>query len=132
MTANAQRVSRPQLPTRVPTIVGGWADVRYWESGVDALSVHPSLVQVEEFQDLVNDRGDRAGGRNGDDPGPDDLRGHAPANCRQTLCRADTDDRAGDRMRRADGDAEVRRGENRHRGPRFGGETADRLQFGDF
>ena len=48
-------------------------------------------------------------------PRPDDPAGDAPAHGRQPAGRADADDRAGDRVRRADRHAEMRRGEERDR-----------------
>ena len=77
----------------------------------------------------VGDRGDER--RRGDrqDPGPDDPAGDAPAHGRQTPDRSDADDGAGDRVRRADRHAEVRRGEERDRAGGLGGEPADRLSL---
>src|SRR4029077_20041573 len=47
------------------------------------------------------------------------------------LRRADTDDRAGNRMRGGHWNAEPRRGEQRDRPARLGAKTAYRLQLGD-
>src|SRR5258706_9149319 len=72
-----------------------------------------------------------AGGGDGQDPGPDDLAGHAPADGREPPGGADADDRAGDGMGGRDRDAVVRGDEDRGRGAALGGEAALRLQLRD-
>ena len=58
------------------------------------------------MQQQVRERDEREGARDRQDPGPDDLAGDAPADGRQPPGRADADDRAGNRVRGADRDAE--------------------------
>ena len=60
-------------------------------------------------QDVIGDRRHDRRGRNREDPRPHDPPGDAPPHRRQPLRRADADDRARDRVRRAHRNAEVRR-----------------------
>src|SRR5262245_52873452 len=57
------------------------------------------------------ERRDEGGARDGEDPGPDDPAGDAPAYGRGVLHRAHTDDRACDRVGGRHGDAEMGRQE---------------------
>ena len=76
------------------------------EAGSDLTS---SYALPSSAQQRVGAGADRERGGNRQHPRPDDLAGDAPAHGRQPPRRADADDRAGDRVRRADRHAEQRR-----------------------
>lgn len=77
------------------------------------------------------DRGDERRGRNGEDPGPDDVARHAPAHRRHLLRRTDADDGAGDGVRRRDRHAERGRREQGDGAAGLGAEAAHRFELGD-
>src|SRR5262245_58080774 len=64
----------------------------------------PGRVSVEQ---RPGERRDERGAGDGEDPGPDDPAGDAPAHGRSVLHRAYPDDRARDRVGGRHGDAEV-------------------------
>src|SRR5687767_12651603 len=101
------------------------------EAGRYVLGKETTLGDAEQRQRPVGDRRDRRGRGNRQHPRPDDPPGDAPAYRRQPPYGADPDDSAGDRMSRADRDAEAARGEQRDRARRLGREPAKRLELGD-
>src|SRR5688572_8780517 len=67
----------------------------------------------QERKYLVGDGADGRRRRNRQDPRPDDLGGNAPPDGGEALGGPDTDDRPGNRVGRADPDAQHRRQEDR-------------------
>src|SRR5579872_4045973 len=85
--------------------------------------------------DSVNEHegrsGNQGGSGDGEDPGPDDASGDAPADCGKTIDGADAHDGAGDGVRGADGDAGQGGAEQSDGAGAFGTESAERFQLGD-
>ena len=77
-------------------------------------------------QDLVRDRGHNACGWDRQDPRPDNPARYPPSHGRQAMRSTHPDDGARDRVRRADGDSEPRREENREGAARLGAEPCRR------
>src|SRR4029077_113858 len=67
----------------------------------------------------------------GQDPGPDDFSGDAPADCSQAVGGSHADNRTGDGVRGAHGNSCQSGCEQRDGSRCFGTEAAHRLQFGD-
>jgi hypothetical protein len=86
---------------------------------VKSSSVQDDLKGVEKASPDQGCAGDRQY------PGPNDAAGNAPADGGKTVCGADADDSAGDGMRGADGDAEMRGGEKCDCACGFGGEPTE-------
>src|SRR5712692_3249381 len=89
------------------------------------------IVAASAAEKVVEKGAQRGGARDGEDPGPHDATRDSPAHRREPPRRAHAHNRSGDRVRRADRDAEVRRTDQRQRPCRFRGETAEGVQFGD-
>src|SRR6266849_2724655 len=68
---------------------------------------------------------------NSEDPSPNDAPGDAPAHGGQAARGSDADNGAGDGVRGADGNAEVRGARERKRARSFRGESAKRRELGD-
>src|SRR5260221_11960432 len=89
------------------------------------------LRGAEEMHQPVHAGTEDPRGRNGQDPGPHDLSGHAAADGREAAGGTHADDRAGDGVSRRYRDAEGRGRENGDGRTGLGGEAADRLQLRD-
>src|SRR5580765_2496684 len=82
--------------------------------------------------DRPGDRGAKRRCRNRENPGPDDIAGHAPTHRRHLARSANADNGAGNGMCRRNRYAHRCREEQRGRAAGFSAETADRLELGDF
>ena len=82
-------------------------------------------------QEAIESGTEEGGAGNGEDPGEHNAAGDAPANGGEASRRANTHDGAGDRMRRADGNAEFRRAEQRQGPGGLRGKAAEGIELGD-
>src|ERR1700731_4949816 len=89
-------------------------------------------ISTDRPRQRVEDRGDNPRHRHGDDPGDDNVLSYVPAHRGYPAGGANADDRAGDRMRCRNGDAEACREKKRDRAPRFSAKALHRGQFGNF
>src|SRR3984893_3301972 len=87
---------------------------------------------TDQPRQRVEDRGYNPRHRHGDDPGDDNVLGDVLAHCGYPAGGTNADDRAGDRMRRRNGDAEACREKKRDRAPRFSAKALHRGHFGNF
>src|SRR6266545_4653354 len=104
-----------------PRVCGQLAASRH---GRRHLGRKPPKPLREQRDHVVADHGDQRRAGEGQDPGPDDVAGDAPAHRGQPLGGADAHDRRGDRVGGRDRGAEADRGHVQHRtGGGFGGEA---------
>src|ERR1051326_7513584 len=90
-----------------------------------------ALVGMDNVNEHEGRSGNQGGGGDGEDPGPDDASGDAPANGGEAMDRANANDGPGDGMRGADGDTCKSGAEECDGAGAFGTESPERLQLGD-
>src|SRR5258708_32321967 len=106
----------------------------HWLRGREPAPGYRRLTRLrgaEEMDQPVHAGAEDPRGRNGQDPGPHDLSGHAPADGREAACGTHADDRAGDGVSGRYKDAEGRGREDGDGRSSLGRETSDRLQLRD-